>query len=116
SKKLPSKVEFIGVALKELENYIDETKIQAKAIESKYAEKISNGGFEYISRSDIENYMQELSKTEHYDFYDGLEFEESADSLKKIKSLIVQFANHLETNTKEMHTLEMDLSEKFGLN
>ncbi len=116
SKKLPSKVEFIGFALKELENYIDETKKQAKVIESKYAEKISNGGFKYISRSDIENYMQELSKTGHYDFYNGLEFGESADSLKNIKNLTIQFANHLENNTKEMHTLEMDLSEQFGLN
>ena len=61
AREMKDKLHNIDKAIKALEKYMENTKT-SKQIESEYVNKLLSGSHEFISPSDIENYVEELSK------------------------------------------------------
>lgn len=55
-------------------------------------DQVSSGGYKYIHPSDIENYMDELTKSGHYDFFDQDKFEITISTLHSHKKQLETFA------------------------
>ncbi|UQW81588.1 hypothetical protein [Staphylococcus edaphicus] len=72
AERLRAKITVIDAVISNLERYMESSKRKARQIEDKYVEQVSSGGYKYIHPSDIENYMDELTKSGHYDFFDQI--------------------------------------------
>ncbi|MCG9851014.1 hypothetical protein LHK36_13905, partial [Staphylococcus argenteus] len=70
---------------------MDDTKAAAKRIERKYMEKIRTGNYKHIKPSDIEDYMEELSVSGKYEFYNDTAFETVMSELNRIRKNIKIF-------------------------
>lgn len=105
AREMKDKLHNIDKAIKALEKYMENTKKQAKQIESEYVNKLLSGSHEFISPSDIENYVEELSKSGHYDFFDEALFEDTIGELKYTKQRLSQFSEKLLMQLKNLKTV-----------
>ncbi|MHD0398039.1 alpha/beta hydrolase family protein [Staphylococcus simulans] len=112
---LHKSVSFIQKAIASYDEYIEETERKTKAIENKYVEKISNGGYQYISSTDIYDYMDELSKTGHYDFYSESDFDSVKAKLRHVKQSSEEIADKLKAAADFMQETEAAMSRKYRL-
>lgn len=111
AREMRDKLHNIDKAIKALEKYMENTKKQAKQIESKYVNKLLSGSHEFISPSDIENYVEELSKSGHYDFFDEALFEDTIGELKYTKQRLSQFSEKIIDATKKFEERDKEISE-----
>ncbi|HDH5956101.1 TPA: hypothetical protein PI663_002907, partial [Staphylococcus aureus] len=111
AREMEDKLHNIDKAIKALEKYMENTKKQAKQIESKYVNKLLSGSHEFISPSDIENYVEELSKSGHYDFFDEALFEDTIGELKYTKQRLSQFSEKIIDATKKFEDRDKEISE-----
>lgn len=111
AREMKDKLHNIDKAIKALEKYMENTKKQAKQIESEYVNKLLSGSHEFISPSDIENYVEELSKSGHYDFFDEALFEDTIGELKYTKQRLSQFSEKIIDATKKFEDRDKEISE-----
>ena len=115
AEKLHHDLKKMDKAIRELENYEDNSKRRARQIEDKYVDKILSGNYKYIHTSDIENYMEELTKTGKYDFYDKNLFHKTMKDLHSHKKQLERLADKIVEAGKIMENRDRELSEMYQL-
>lgn len=115
AERLRAKISVIDNVISNLERYMENSKRKARQIEDKYVEQVSTGGFKYIHPSDIQNYMEELTKSGHYDFFDQDKFETTISTLHKHKKQLETFAEKIVTAGKKMEERDKALSEIYQM-
>lgn len=112
---LNNSCEFVDGAIKAYQKYMDDTKASAKRIERKYMEKIRTGNYKHIKPSDIEDYMEELSVSGKYEFYNDTAFETVMSELNRIRKNIKSFADKLEHAGKKMESRDKEIGELYKI-
>lgn len=113
--ELKDSCEFVDDAIKAYQEYMDDTKASAKRIERKYMEKIRTGNYKHIKPSDIEDYMEELSVSGKYEFYNDTAFETVISELNRIRKNIKSFAEKLELAGEKMESRDKEIGELYKM-
>ncbi|HAR0545972.1 TPA: hypothetical protein IYI09_003156, partial [Enterococcus faecium] len=113
--ELKDSCEFVDGAIKAYQEYMDDTKASAKRIERKYMEKIRTGNYKHIKPSDIEDYMEELSVSGKYEFYNDTAFETVISELNRIRKNIKSFADKLELAGEKMESRDKEIGELYKM-
>ena len=113
--ELKDSCEFVDGAIKAYQDYMDDTKASAKRIERKYMEKIRTGNYKHIKPSDIEDYMEELSVSGKYEFYNDTAFETVISELNRIRKNIKSFAEKLELAGEKMESRDKEIGELYKM-
>ncbi|MBJ6164706.1 hypothetical protein [Staphylococcus aureus] len=113
--ELEDSCEFVDGAIKAYQKYIDDTKAAAKRIERKYMEKIRIGNYKHIKPSDIEDYMEELSVSGKYEFYNDTAFETVMSELNRIRKNIKSFADKLKHAGEKMESRDKEIGELYKI-
>ncbi|MEX2947553.1 hypothetical protein ABH521_000020 [Staphylococcus warneri] len=111
AEKLNNDLKAINTAIKKLEHYQENSKRRARNIEEKYKDQISSGDFKYIHASDIENYMDELTKSNKYDFFDTSKFDDTLSVLHSHKKQLERLAEKIVDAGQKMENRDKELSE-----
>ncbi|HDZ3365375.1 TPA: hypothetical protein RSV09_002839 [Staphylococcus aureus] len=112
---LEDSCEFVDGAIKAYQKYMDDTKAAAKRIERKYMEKIRTGNYKHIKSSDIEDYMEELSVSGKYEFYNDTAFETVMSELNRIRKNIKSFAGKLKHAGEKMESRDREIGELYKI-
>ncbi|MBO0927015.1 hypothetical protein J2P86_06970 [Staphylococcus sp. 30400_3112M30941] len=112
---LKASCEFVDDAIKSYQKYMDDTKAAAKRIERKYTEKIRTGNYKHIKPSDIEDYMEELSVSGKYEFYNDTAFETVMSELNRIRKNIESFADKLKHAGEKMESRDKEIGELYKI-
>lgn len=112
---LKASCEFVDDAIKAYQKYMDDTKSAAKRIERKYMEKIRTGNYKHIRPSDIEDYMEELSVSGKYEFYNDTAFETVMSELNRIRKNIKSFADKLKHAGEKMESRDKEIGELYKI-
>lgn len=115
AEKLNNSLKAIDIAMTKLEEYEENTKRRARQIEEKYKNQIASGNYKYIHVSDIEKYMEELTKSGKYDFYDKKEFDTTLTELHTHKKQIEQLAEKIVEAGQLMENRDKELSEMYQM-
>ncbi|MCI2765620.1 hypothetical protein [Staphylococcus lugdunensis] len=115
ARQLKNSCHFVDGAIRAYQAYMDDTKAAAKRIERKYAEKIRTGHYKHIKPSDIEDYMEELSVSRKYEFYDSTSFDNVMRDLHRIRKNIESFADKLMHAAEKMESRDKDLGELYKI-
>lgn len=115
ARQLKNSCHFVDGAIKSYQAYMDDTKAAAKRIERKYAEKIRTGHYKHIKPSDIEDYMEELSVSKKYEFYDSTSFDNVMRDLHRIQKNIESFADKLMHAAEKMESRDKNLGELYKI-
>lgn len=115
AEKLSSDLKAINQAIQRLEDYEEHSKKRARQIEETYKDLISSGNYKYIHTSDIENYMEELTKSGKYDFYDKTEFDATISDLHSHKKQLEQLAEKIVDAGQKMENRDKELSEMYQM-
>lgn len=115
ARQLKNSCRFVDGAIRAYQAYMDDTKAAAKRIERKYAEKIRTGHYKHIKPSDIEDYMEELSVSRKYEFYDSTSFDNVMRDLHRIQKNIESFADKLMHAAEKMESRDKDLGELYKI-
>ncbi|WP_353745855.1 hypothetical protein [Staphylococcus aureus] len=94
---------------------MDDTKASAKRIERKYMEKIRTGNYKHIKPSDIEDYMEELSVSGKYEFYNDTAFETVMSELNRIRKNIKSFADKIKHAGEKMESRDKEIGELYKI-
>lgn len=78
-------------------------------------DQVSSGGYKYIHPSDIENYMDELTKSGDYDFFDQDKFETTISTLHRHKKQLETFAGKIVIVGRKMESHDKKLSEMYHM-
>ncbi|HHV8917063.1 TPA: hypothetical protein ACUREX_002802 [Staphylococcus aureus] len=113
--ELEDSCEFVDGAIKAYQKYMDDTKAAAKRIERKYMEKIRTGNYKHIKSSDIEDYMEELSVSGKYEFYNDTAFETVMSELNRIRKNIKSFADKLKHAGEKMESRDKEIGELYKI-
>ncbi|HHA9977630.1 TPA: hypothetical protein ACONWM_002783 [Staphylococcus aureus] len=113
--ELEDSCEFVDGAIKAYQKYMDDTKAAAKRIERKYMEKIRTGNYKHIKPSDIEDYMEELSVSGKYKFYNDTAFETVMSELNRIRKNIKSFADKLKHAGEKMESRDREIGELYKI-
>ncbi|HHP7503852.1 TPA: hypothetical protein ACSGGW_002712 [Staphylococcus aureus] len=113
--ELEDSCEFVDGAIKAYQKYMDDTKAAAKRIERKYMEKIRTGNYKHIKPSDIEDYMEELSVSGKYEFYNDTAFETVMSELNRIRKNIKSFAGKLKHAGEKMESRDREIGELYKI-
>lgn len=113
--ELEDSCEFVDGAIKAYQKYMDDTKAAAKRIERKYMEKIRTGNYKHIKPSDIEDYMEELSVSGKYEFYNDTAFETVMSELNRIRKNIKSFADKLKHAGEKMESRDKEIGELYKI-
>ncbi|MCU5745864.1 hypothetical protein N9R04_03895 [Staphylococcus sp. SQ8-PEA] len=111
AEEMRDKLYNIDKTVNALEKYMENTKRQARQIESKYVNKLLSGSHEFIHPSDIEHYVEELSKSGRYDFFDEALFEDTIGELIYTKQRLSQFSEKIIDATKKFEERDKEISE-----
>ncbi|MDP7997783.1 hypothetical protein RAH64_10680, partial [Staphylococcus aureus] len=112
---LKASCEFVDDAIKAYQKYMDDTKAAAKRIERKYTEKIRTGNYKHIKPSDIEDYMEELSVSGKYEFYNDTAFETVMSELNRIRKNVESFADKLKHAGEKMESRDKEIGELYKI-
>ncbi|HCU8861892.1 hypothetical protein I6C39_09270 [Staphylococcus aureus] len=112
---LKASCEFVNDAIKSYQKYMDDTKAAAKRIERKYTEKIRTGNYKHIKPSDIEDYMEELSVSGKYEFYNDTAFETVMSELNRIRKNVESFADKLKHAGEKMESRDKEIGELYKI-
>ncbi|NGL49124.1 hypothetical protein G0X41_04345 [Staphylococcus aureus] len=112
---LKASCEFVDDAIKAYQKYMDDTKAAAKRIERKYTEKIRTGNYKHIKPSDIEDYMEELSVSGKYEFYNDTAFETVMSELNRIRKNVESFADKLKHAGERMESRDKEIGELYKI-
>ncbi|HDP5857844.1 TPA: hypothetical protein P6U98_002664 [Staphylococcus aureus] len=112
---LKASCEFVDGAIKAYQKYMDDTKAAAKRIERKYMKKIRTGNYKNIKPSDIEDYMEELSVSGKYEFYNDTAFETVMSELNRIRKNIKSFADKLKHAGEKMESRDKEIGELYKI-
>lgn len=115
AEKLNGDLKAINTAIHKLEDYEENSKRRARQIEEKYKDQISSGGYKYIHASDIENYMEELTKSGKYDFYDKKEFDSTLTDLHSHKKQLERLAEKIVDAGQKMENRDKELSDMYEM-
>ncbi|MGW7776540.1 hypothetical protein ACWEX6_01850 [Staphylococcus xylosus] len=115
AERLRAKITVIDNVISNLEQYTENSKRKARQIEDKYVDQISSGGFKYIHTSDIQNYMDELTRSGHYDFFDQDKFESTMSTLHSHKKQLETFAEKIVIAGRKMEERDKELSEMYQM-
>ena len=77
--------------------------------------QISSGNYKYIHASDIESYMEELTKSGKYDFYDKKEFDSTLSNLKSHKKQLEQLSEKIVDAGQKIENRDKELSEMYQM-
>ncbi|HDP3200480.1 TPA: hypothetical protein P6L63_002710 [Staphylococcus aureus] len=113
--ELRDSCEFVDGAIKAYQKYMDDTKASAKRIERKYMEKIRTGNYKHIKPSDIEDYMEELSVSGKYEFYNDTAFETVMSELNRIRKNIKSFADKIKHAGEKMESRDKEIGELYKI-
>ncbi len=113
--ELRDSCEFVDGAIKAYQKYMDDTKASAKRIERKYMEKIRTGNYKHIKPSDIEDYMEELSVSGKYEFYNDTAFETVMSELNRIRKNIKSFADIIKHAGEKMESRDKEIGELYKI-
>jgi len=112
---LKASCEFVNDAIKSYQKYMDDTKAAAKRIERKYTKKIRTGNYKHIKPSDIEDYMEELSVSGKYEFYNDTAFETVMSELNRIRKNVESFADKLKHAGEKMESRDKEIGELYKI-
>ncbi|HCX2120723.1 TPA: hypothetical protein OZE56_000859 [Staphylococcus aureus] len=112
---LKASCEFVDDAIKAYQKYMDDTKAAAKRIERKYTEKIRTGNYKHIKPSDIVDYMEELSVSGKYEFYNDTAFETVMSELNRIRKNVESFADKLKHAGEKMESRDKEIGELYKI-
>ncbi|HCU7269012.1 TPA: hypothetical protein OVT60_001943 [Staphylococcus aureus] len=112
---LKASCEFVDDAIKAYQKYMDDTKAAAKRIERKYTEKIRTGNYKHIKPSDIEDYMEELSVSGKYEFYNDTAFETVMSELNRIRKNVESFADKLKHAGEKMESRDKEIGKLYKI-
>ncbi|HHP7502662.1 TPA: hypothetical protein ACSGGR_001588 [Staphylococcus aureus] len=112
---LKASCEFVDDAIKAYQKYMDDTKAAAKRIERKYTEKIRTGNYKHIKPTDIEDYMEELSVSGKYEFYNDTAFETVMSELNRIRKNVESFADKLKHVGEKMESRDKEIGELYKI-
>lgn len=112
---LKASCEFVDDAIKAYQKYMDDTKAAAKRIARKYTEKIRTGNYKHIKPSDIEDYMEELSVSGKYEFYNDTAFETVMSELNRIRKNVESFADKLKHAGEKMESRDKEIGELYKI-
>lgn len=113
--ELRDSCEFVDGAIKAYQKYMDDTKASAKRIERKYMEKIRTGNYKHIKPSDIEDYMEELSVSGKYEFYNDTAFETVMSELNRIRKNNKSFADKIKHAGEKMESRDKEIGELYKI-
>ncbi|MBE7345812.1 hypothetical protein K4T95_09045 [Staphylococcus epidermidis] len=115
AERIRAKITVIDAVTSNLERYMESSKRKARQIEDKYVDQVSSGGYKYIHPSDIENYMDELTKSGDYDFFDQDKFETTISTLHSHKKQLETFAEKIVIAGRKMESRDKELSEMYHM-
>lgn len=87
----------------------------SKPLDTLHMEKIRTGNYKHIKPSDIEDYMEELSVSGKYEFYNDTAFETVMSELNRIRKNIKSFADKIKHAGEKMESRDKEIGELYKI-
>ncbi|MFB2003727.1 lipase [Staphylococcus warneri] len=118
SNQLRDRLNLFDSIINALEEYKRETKIRSNQILDQYKSELLSGSHEFISPSDLEEYMEQLAQegdSGNFKFYDSGLMEELIQDIHQNKKELQQFAEKLEFAADKFEEKDLEESDVYGL-
>lgn len=118
ANQLREKINIYDKLLSKLEEYQRDTAREARQILNRYERELLAGSHEFISPSELEDYMEMLAKggsATNLRFYDNGLMEDVMQDIKQNQKSLMQFAEKLDEAADQFEDKDKEESDIFGL-
>lgn len=118
ANQLREKINIYDKLLSKLEEYQRDTAREARQILNRYERELLAGSHEFISPSELEDYMEMLAKggsAANLRFYDNGLMEDVMQDIKQNQKSLIQFAEKLDEAADQFEDKDKEESDIFGL-
>ena len=118
ANQLREKINIYDKLLSKLEEYQRDTAREARQILNRYERELLAGSHEFISPSELEDYMEMLAKggsAANLRFYDNGLMEDVIQDIKQNQKSLIQFAEKLDEAADQFEDKDKEESDIFGL-
>ncbi|MEB8094058.1 hypothetical protein NGH44_02610 [Staphylococcus caprae] len=118
ANQLREKINIYDKLLSKLEEYQRDTAREARQILNRYERELLAGSNEFISPSELEDYMEMLAKggsAANLRFYDNGLMEDVIQDIKQNQKSLIQFAEKLDEAADQFEDKDKEESDIFGL-